>query len=280
MWDLRRPSSACCLLSDSSHRRRLAFCGSPCRSFVGRRPDTISATESNSRLSSVDRHVQYCVDVTHHYLCKSTVRHFSRFPFAGASTTDRFRLVPSYFWEDEVSVTIGPLFSPLLSCFHCIYCLIHPTKEERKMSSARRAVRFFGTVHHRVNVFRAEEAKFRRDLFTPARFPAFLAVTSVTGLVLGFQVMDRIQDAVVGCWQFLVAGCSCTVLYVRLFSLTTNLFRRRISNIQEKEHLENFALDNPEQFQRRRPTVQRRYTMASCQPVQDLRQRSLWSAVE
>lgn len=79
------------------------------------------------------------------------------------------------------------------------------------MSSARRAVRFFGTVHHQVHHFRAEEAKFRRGLFTPDRFPAFLAVTSVTGLVFGFQVMDRIQAAAVGRWQFSITGCSWTL---------------------------------------------------------------------
>ena len=60
-------------------------------------------------------------------------------------------------------------------------------------STARLAVRFFGTVHARVHAVRKEGA----DMFTPERFPAFLAATCVTGLIVGWQIMDRIQNAAV-----------------------------------------------------------------------------------
>lgn len=56
-------------------------------------------------------------------------------------------------------------------------------------STARRAVRFFGTVHAQVDSVRNKGA----SLFTPERFPAFLAATCVTGLIAGWQIMDRIQ---------------------------------------------------------------------------------------
>lgn len=58
-------------------------------------------------------------------------------------------------------------------------------------STALRTVRFFGTVHAQVDAVRRKGA----DLFTPERFPAVLATTCVTGLLVGWQVMDRIQSA-------------------------------------------------------------------------------------
>lgn len=64
-------------------------------------------------------------------------------------------------------------------------------------SNARRAVRFFGTVHARVNAIRNEPARLRQDLLTPERFPAVLATSCVTGLIIGWQIMDRIQAAAV-----------------------------------------------------------------------------------
>lgn len=60
----------------------------------------------------------------------------------------------------------------------------------RMASTARRAVRFFGTVHAQVDSVRNKGA----NLFTPERFPAVLAATCVTGLIVGWQIMDRIQD--------------------------------------------------------------------------------------
>lgn len=58
---------------------------------------------------------------------------------------------------------------------------------------ARRAVRFFGTLHARVDAVRKEGA----DLMTPERFPAVLATAAVSGLIVGWQVMDHVQNAAV-----------------------------------------------------------------------------------
>ena len=67
-------------------------------------------------------------------------------------------------------------------------------------STARRAVRFFGTVHAQVDAVRNEVAAVRRrsaNFLTPERMPAILATTCVTGLILGWQIMDRIRDVAV-----------------------------------------------------------------------------------
>lgn len=58
-------------------------------------------------------------------------------------------------------------------------------------STARLALRFFGTIHSRVSAVKKEGA----SLFTPERFPAVLAVSAVVGVIAGWQVMDRIQSA-------------------------------------------------------------------------------------
>eukprot|EP00977_Amphora_coffeiformis_P004301 scaffold901_cov167-Amphora_coffeaeformis.AAC.32 len=107
-------------------------------------------------------------------------------------------------------------------------------------STARRAVRFFGTVHARVDAVRKEGA----DIMTPERFPAFLAATCVTGVIVGWQAMDRIQSTA------------------------------------EQEHLEKFERDNghPLNDYRRTHSVQRRYTIASVKPVTDPRAHSLWTS--
>jgi hypothetical protein len=57
-------------------------------------------------------------------------------------------------------------------------------------SNARRAVRFFGTIHNRMDAVRKEGA----SLLTAERFPAVLATSAVTGLIIGWQVMDRIYS--------------------------------------------------------------------------------------
>ena len=65
-------------------------------------------------------------------------------------------------------------------------------------STALRAVRFFGTVHAQVHAVGKEVNAYRRrgaTLLTPETFPAFLATTCVTGLIVGWQIMDRIQDS-------------------------------------------------------------------------------------
>ena len=68
------------------------------------------------------------------------------------------------------------------------------------LSTARRAVRFFGTVHAQVDAMQSRVHAVRRrgaTLLTPERFPAVLAATCVAGLIVGWQIMDRIYSAAV-----------------------------------------------------------------------------------
>ena len=71
------------------------------------------------------------------------------------------------------------------------YLFITSTMATTTTTNVRRAVRFFGNVHTRVDSIR------RADMFTPERFPAVLAATAVCGLLVGWQIMDRIQSAAV-----------------------------------------------------------------------------------
>lgn len=68
------------------------------------------------------------------------------------------------------------------------------------LSTARRAVRFFGTVHAQVDALQHRVQAVRQSgalLITPDRFPAVLATSCVTGLIVGWQIMDRIYNAAV-----------------------------------------------------------------------------------
>lgn len=140
-------------------------------------------------------------------------------------------------------------------------------------STARRAVRFFGTVHARVDAVRREGA----DIMTPERFPAFLAATCVTGLIVGWNLMDRIQLAAVRlCARPLKLSFRCCASFSDLSFFSLSLF----VSAQEQEHSEKYERDNGRSLYdyRRTHSVQRRYTIASVKQVSDPRAHSLWAS--